>query len=192
MSAKLKYGPGRSRSSIGRSLDFQSSKDPRFGLQPNPDIIDSLSLMPYHEPMRFLLIALASFLAAGSVRAQTNAPRYQPKSSDFRIVNGKMYNRALSTNWTTLPPSGSTYAVLASVPEGLVLQSRKADMPGDTILLKHYAADKTPAKGDIITISFRAMPVDAFKYEDMKISAFDCGLPNTPQNRKTLVNGPIH
>lgn len=140
--------------------------------------------------MRTFLGILVSILAATELRAQTGTNHYFPNATDMRIVDGKMFNRVLSTNWTTLPAQGTTLEVLEVATNGVVLQARKSDGTGEKILVKHFPG--SPAKGKAMTTPLRAMPVASVKYGAETLTAYDCGLPNTRENRKTLVNGPIH
>jgi hypothetical protein len=139
-------------------------------------------------PTLFAVLGIA--LAAG---AQTNSAKYVPKASDMRIVEGKMYNRELSTNWVTLPIAGGSLVVVEVIPGGVVVKgSVKSGEKAETMLIKHCPGEKDLAKGKSISSPFRAMPVAAVKYGSATVAAYDCGLANTPENRKTLTNGPIH
>lgn len=109
----------------------------------------------------------------------------------MRIVDGKMYNRMLNTNWTTLPSAEVTLEVVEIIPEGVILQTRKDGKPGEKLLLKHYPDEKKLAKGMALTKQFRAMPVGPIRYDGGVVSTYDCGLANTKENRKTLKTGPV-
>jgi hypothetical protein len=139
--------------------------------------------------MKILSTLLAVFSLALFAHAQPNSG-YTPKAADMRIVEGKMYNRALSTNWVTLPAAGATLQVVEVTSSGVVAKTSAAT--GEEILIKHHPEEKKLAKGKTITTSFRAMPVAGAKYGEQTVAAYDCGLPNTAENRKTLTNGPIH
>jgi hypothetical protein len=137
-------------------------------------------------PLLVMLFGLA--LAAG---AQTNSNPYVPRADDMRIVEGRMYNRVLSTNWTTLPSAGMTMEVLDAVPEGVVFQSRRKDgaTPGATngkLLVKHLPNERALKKGAIMTASVRALPVAGFNYGAETVAAYDCGVANNAANRKSL------
>jgi hypothetical protein len=122
--------------------------------------------------------------------AQPTPGGYTPKAADMRIVEGKMYNRVLSTNWVTLPAAGVTLQVVDVVEGGLVVKASATT--GEQMVIKHHPEEKKLAKGATITTPFRAMPVAGIKYGQQTVAAYDCGLPNTPENRKALSNGPIH
>jgi hypothetical protein len=141
--------------------------------------------------MKIFLVIIAITCAAAGARAQTNTPRYVPNGADMRIVDGKMYNRVLSTNWTTLPEAGAALEVVEVNADGVVAQSRKDDVPGGKLLLRHYPSETKLTKGETLKTSFRAMQVASVKYADETVPAYDCGLPNTAENRKTLKNGQI-
>src|SRR5580704_4059654 len=142
--------------------------------------------------MKILLALLAVACAAPGLLAQTNTYHYTPKSADMRIVEGKMYNRVLSTNWTTLPSAGTTLEVLAVIPDGAFVQSHKDGKAGDKLMIKHCPDSNKLAKGQTITNPFRAMQVADVKFENGTVAAYDCGVANTKENRKALVNCPIH
>jgi len=138
--------------------------------------------------MKIIPALLAVLGIALGAAAQTNS--YVPKGTDMRIVEGKMYNRVLSTNWVTLPAAGATLEVVDVVSGGVVVKTTANS--GEEMIIKHYPEEKKLAKGKTITTSFRAMPVTAAKYGEQTVATYDCGLPNTAENRKTLTNGPIH
>ena len=140
--------------------------------------------------MKILSTMLAVFSLALLAHGQSNSGGYTPKAADMRIVEGKMYNRALSTNWVTLPSAGATLQVVDVVSGGLVVKTSATT--GEQMVIKHHPEAKKLAKGATITTSFRAMPVAGIKYAEQTVAAYDCGLPNTPENRKALTNGPIH
>ncbi len=143
--------------------------------------------------MRILPILAAVCGVVLSTKAQTNSAKYVPKASDMRIVEGKMYNRELSTNWVTLPASGGKLEVIDMTSDGVVVKgSTKAGGAAETMLIRHYPDAPNLSKGKKISTPFRTMPVEATKYGNGTVAAFDCGLANTPANRKGLTNGPIH
>ena len=143
--------------------------------------------------MKILSTVLAVFSLALLANGQSNSSGYTPKAADMRIVEGKMYNRALSTNWVTLPTTGMGLSVVDVNSNGIVVAiSGKAGASGEEMVIKHHPEAKKLTKGATITTPFRAMPVSGVKYGEQTVAAFDCGLPNTPENRKTLTNGPIH
>jgi hypothetical protein len=143
--------------------------------------------------MKTFLLGLAITCAAWGLRAQTNSSHYKPNAADMRIVEGKMYNRVLNTNWTTLPPAGATLGVIEVNGDGLVLARHyaKSGAEEQTIVIKHHPEEKKLAKGAVITTPFRAMRVADVKYGKGTVPAYDCGLANTPENRKTLKTGPV-
>jgi hypothetical protein len=143
--------------------------------------------------MKKFPIWLVMFCAVSAGWAQTNTNHYKPNGADMRIVDGKMYNRTLSTNWTTLPPAGATLEAVEVISEGVVVKnSAKDGKPAEKLLIKHYPDEKNVAKGQMITMPFRALAVGSIKYGSETVPVYDCGLANTKENRKTLVNGPIH
>jgi hypothetical protein len=141
--------------------------------------------------MKTFLIGLAIACAAWGLQAQTNSSPYKPNAADMRIVDGKMYNRVLNTNWTTLPPTGATLEVLEVTADGVILQSRKDGRAGEKLLVKHHPDEKSLTKGTVLTKPFRAMPVEGVKQGGSVVAAYDCGLANTKENRKTLKTGPV-
>lgn len=141
--------------------------------------------------MKTFLLGLTISLAACGLQAQTNSSHYKPNAADMRIVDGKMYNCVLNTNWTTLPAAGVTLQVADIIPDGVILQTRKDDQPGQKILVKHYPGEKNLAKGAMLTKPFRALPVEGVRQDGGVITTYDCGLANTKENRKTLKTGPI-
>jgi hypothetical protein len=141
--------------------------------------------------MKTFLVGLAITFGACGLQAQTNSSHYKPNAADMRIVEGKMYNRALNTNWTTLPPAGTTLEVVEIIPDGVILQTRKNDNPGEKLLVKHCPDDTTLTKGTVLTKPFRAMPVEGVRQGGGVITTYDCGLANTKENRKTLTTGPV-
>jgi hypothetical protein len=147
--------------------------------------------LAYQQGMKTFLVGVAISFAAWGLQAQTNSPHYKPNAADMRIVDGKMYNRVLNTNWTTLPSAGVTLEVAEIIPDGVILQTHKDNQPGEKLLVKHCPDEKNLAKGTMLTTSFRAMPVEALKYNGGTLSAYDCGLANTKENRKTLKTGPV-
>jgi hypothetical protein len=142
--------------------------------------------------MKTVLAVLTITCAAMGLQAQTNANHYVPNKSDMRIVDGKMYNRVLSTNWATLPQPGATLEVVEVVTNGVVLQSRMDGKAGQKLLVKNYPAAKTLTKGNVIMTPFRALEVGEVKYGGGMVTTYDCGLADTKENRKTLKVGPIH
>lgn len=141
--------------------------------------------------MKMFPLLLVAFCTVSIGRAQTNSAPYVPKTADMRIVEGKMYNRELSTNWTTLPAAEATLEVVEVIPEGVVVESKVKGV-GEKILVKHYPGEKKLAKGQTIMTSFRAMKVEGVKDGNATVAAYDCGLSNTKENRKTLKNGEVH
>ena len=140
--------------------------------------------------MKIFSTILAVFSLALFAQAQPNSSGYTPKATDMRIVEGKMYNRVLSTNWVTLPTAGATLQVVDVTSGGVVVKT--SAKTGEEMVIKHHPEEKKLAKGKTIASPFRAMPVADVKYGDQTVAAYDCGLPNTAENRKTLTNGPIH
>jgi len=153
--------------------------------------IDATTFLAYLQVMKTFLMALASICATWELQAQTNNSPYKPNAADMRIVDGKMYNRVLNTNWTTLPSAGTTLEVAEVIPVGVILQTRTDNQPGEKILVKHCPDEKSLAKGTVLTKPFRAMPVEAVKYDGVVVTTYDCGLSNTKENRKTLKTGPV-
>jgi hypothetical protein len=143
--------------------------------------------------MKILPVLVAVLGMASAASAQTNSAAYVPRADDLRIVDGKMFNRVLSTNWTSLPAMGAVLEVVDTVPEGVVFQSKTREgKPGDKVLVKHHPAEKGLTKGKTMKTPFRALKVADFKYGKETLAAYDCGLANTAENRQALKNGPIH
>lgn len=107
-------------------------------------------------------------------------PKYKPQPEDFRIADGKLYNILVSTNWNTWI-SGPEMRVRQVLTNGVIFHLIER---GGTCLVKNYPGLLT--QGQTIKAYLRVMRAGVFQYAGETIPAYDFGLANTPENRKTL------
>ena len=129
----------------------------------------------------FCSCLLAALTCAGA------EPKYTPKPEDFRILDGKLYNAVLSMAWTRLPKHSGSLKVYEIIPQGVIVQPILPAIDGAKYLIKNHPEQKTLTTGKWIG----AMDVfrrGVFTYGLDTMEVYDWGLPNTPENRKTLTN----
>ena len=138
----------------------------------------------------------ACLLALESWGQSTTKPpaTYKSEPEDFRIVNGRLYNAITSTNFIYLPqysgPSGY-FEVEKITPQGVVFRPTVKSYAPDYIqrfLVKHLPNEKELFTGQTFANGFRAMRITPVTIGKETFATYDYGLPNTPENRKTLTN----
>ena len=141
-----------------------------------------------------------------------------PRAEDFRIAGGTLYNIQLSTNWVRLSQAKPLY-VVAVRREGLLVEERWEDPvygPPQVNALERIGAGfggGPPHRPLLYTIKQTGlrklirnypkgvvtgsrvpsdifMPSGTMDWEGSTIAIVDYGLPNTPENRKTLKEKP--
>jgi hypothetical protein len=122
--------------------------------------------------------------------------------SDFRIFDGKLYNVQKSTLWETIPPDTILRRYVAKVDN--VRSNRvlvRIEYLGDNyiandvwdgrlVMILNHPKQDTLARGDIVPKE-RLFPVGNRQVTNsagvaFPVKAYDYGLLNTPENRKTL------
>lgn len=131
------------------------------------------------------------FALAFTAHAQTN--KYTPKAEDFRIVNGKLYNAELSTNFVTLNEDRKIQGVMFYLKvvdphqAGTVMQSctwsvKGGERRGTFILVKNLPEQNRVTTGQDFERRIRVMPNGTHQWRSTKgvltINAYDYGLPN--------------
>ena len=150
-----------------------------------------------------VLASLCSVLTLTLAMAAT-----PPQPPEVRILDGTLYFINTSTNWVELADGMEVIEVL---PEGVVSQivryrpiyrRNPQTAPGTSnaqgrllrtekllvgkCIIRNHPQHGTLTSGASVYNRFRVFPRGVFKYGAETIAAYDCGLPNTTENRKTL------
>jgi hypothetical protein len=145
----------------------------------------------------------AVLFSFGVLCASAADPNYKPKPEDYRIVNGKLYNLVLSTNFVTLNKISGEHGpkwsysqgglqVVNVLQAGVVMRHYSFNIGnkgyGSTIIVTNLPDAAGLVTGKYYPRPFRAMRRGVYKWASTEgifdIAAYDYGIPNTPENRK--------
>lgn len=163
------------------------------------------------EPAKFATVGTMKGLAAVVfLCALSSAPAQV--ASDFRIVDGQLYNVQKSVLWTDIPPKntsdpnyhqaflfyggrveivGQTSLLVRINVETVAGPASGHDWDGRLVLIKNHPKQRTFTTGDKFPRD-RFFPVgnhtltNRAKDQTITVKVYDYGLPNTPENRAQL------
>jgi hypothetical protein len=140
----------------------------------------------------FILLAAAATATAADVKLPSGRT-YKAEPADFRVVDGKVYNIVLSTNWVKLPQGDANMRVHNVISNGVYFRIEgKRSNPDTFVFVKNY-----PDR-DKLTTDQRIEKVVAMQTGiknatnkaggEYTMKAYDHGLPNTPDNRNGVAS----
>lgn len=162
-------------------------------------LASSTSLLEAQTPGNFLGVAIRKYkpepgdsTSEGKLPDGRRGRGYTPEPGDFRVVDSKVYNIILSTNWVKVPTVYDRIRVNNVNKDGVFFRvengfhSNRSSDPDTYIFVKNY-----PGRDKLTTDQFvermvvmQSGVLPSTNRVGYIVKAYNYGLPNTPENRK--------